>query len=52
MRDGTADRLKPSAVYDSYWKFAAERQAVAAVCERERIGVQLRKAWIVFELWQ
>lgn len=27
-RDGAADRLKPSAVYDSYWKFAAERQAV------------------------
>lgn len=28
LRDGAADRLKPSAVYDSYWKFAAERQAV------------------------
>ncbi len=24
---GSADRLKPSAVYDSYWRFAAERQA-------------------------
>lgn len=28
LRDGGADRLKPSAVYDSYWKLAAERQAV------------------------
>lgn len=28
MRHGAADTLKPSAVYDSYWKFAAERQAV------------------------
>lgn len=25
---GAIERLKPSAVYDSYWRFAAERQAV------------------------
>jgi NTP pyrophosphatase (non-canonical NTP hydrolase) len=28
LRGRSADRLKPSAVYDSYWRFAAERQAV------------------------